>query len=103
MGACLACANQGLCNLVFRFLEQSCKPHGCFHLEVALNYVCNEAAEIPVAIAAKLLHGVYTKHSITLELRLREELIARALMGERRVCLEVFIDVASFVALTPRL
>src|SRR5437870_4795272 len=89
--------------LFFGFLKQCCEPIGRFHLKVAFENVTNEAAKISIAICAKLPHGVCTKHPIALELRLRKELVACALVRERRIGLKVFVDVARFVAVTNRL
>src|SRR5256886_4519083 len=55
---------------------------------------------MPIAVGAKLRHGVCAKHPITFELRLGEELIGRALVRKLRICFEVFVDVTRFVAIT---
>src|SRR5438132_10105546 len=83
-------------------LKHPRQPVGRFHFEVSLENIANETAKIAAAIGAEFFHRVRAEHPIALKLRFGEKLIARALMRERRVPLEVFVDVAWFIAITSR-
>ena len=70
---------------------------------MALEDETNEAAKIAAALCAQLVHRVHAEHPIAFELRFGEELVRGAFVRERFAPLEVFIDVARFIAITRRL